>query len=131
MKMQPSASSATSQVLPAPVLSLTYVTTCVGQSGVSRLRLLVSTYVTGFEGAGEQRELGIGADRRQLHSQFKSDLLVERSGAFRGRVLVLLQSSDLGVRGDLRCAENRCLADSGGVPLLKIESVPLLCVPSC
>jgi hypothetical protein len=59
----------------------------------------VVTDLTGCEGAGLVRKRRVTTDSSDLSGEISGDLLVERLGAIAGRVLVLLDGSDLRVDG--------------------------------
>ncbi len=109
--MQPLASFASSQVLPAAVGSPIWTALAyAGWSWTDRI-----TNITGGEGAAVESKLGIGANGGQSLGDSELDISIAR-GLRRGGVLVLGDAGDLGVDGGLG-AENAGEADLAGVAL--------------
>ena len=77
------------------------------------------TYIARREGTALDGEVGISTDRSELHGHCESDVLVARGGGG-GRVLVLGNSSNLGVDGSL-VAENGLQTDLASVSLKSTE----------
>lgn len=73
--------------------------------------------ITGLEGAGLEGLERVTANRSNLGSKLKGDILVELGRTVRGRVLVLLQGSNLRVDGIDGSAGNRGQANGASVAL--------------
>jgi len=85
-------------------VTLASVVVELGHVSSGFLEEMRETYISWSEGAGKESFLRISSNRSELFGESKNDVLVDGSGIGRGRILMLLDSLNLGVDSSLVAA---------------------------